>query len=130
MRRIAAMRRTEGAGEFASGQEGGRFHQREGNRGIKQRGVDQLALASPLPRYVGTHDAEGSEHPASDVRNGDPRLRWWHVGVPGRTHDAAHGLGDGVVAAAVGEGAGLTEAGDRAVDNAPVQLSHSLIVKP
>ena len=70
------------------------------------------ALAGDERRLDGDHRIEAGE----DVGKGDADLLRLAVGLAGQVHDAAHALDDEVVAGAVGVGAVLAEAGDRAVD--------------
>ena len=52
------------------------------------------------------------------------------VALAGHAHQPAHALDDVVVAGAVAVGAGLAEAGDRAVDQARVGCAQRCVVEP
>src|SRR3546814_2872009 len=64
---------------------------------------------------------------SSDVCSSDLRLA---VRLAGQAHDAAHALGEVVVAGARRVGSRLAEAGDRAVDEAGMALLQVVVAEP
>src|SRR5690606_37256546 len=86
-----------------------------------------LPLTRLLPVQQGGQDGVRGPHAGADVGDGHagPHRR----GVLGarHAHDAAHGLGDGVVAGLVPVGTVLAEARDGAVDDAGIDLPQLLV---
>ena len=99
-------------------------------RGGQQAHVEVLALPraeSMGQRGVG--DAEGEER-RGDVGDGAADLRGRVPGHSGQRHDAAHALGDRVVACPARVWPGLAEARHRDVDRRRVHGAHGGIAEP
>ena len=95
---------------------------------VEQRHVDGLALAGGVAVAQRGEDGDRGVHAGEQVGHGDADLLRPAAGRvvgdlarPGHAHQAAHALHGVVVAGAVAVGAGLAEAGDRAVDEARVE---------
>src|SRR5947207_5861532 len=103
----------------------------EGDDRVEQGEVDVLPDAGALAVRDGRRDGEARVHPGEDVGNGDADLlrtaSRFAVALAGDAHQASHSLEDKVVAGAVRAGAGLAEAGDRAVDDARIDSPQVLV---
>ena len=64
------------------------------------------------------------------IGDGDAGLLWLAAGLAGDRHHAGHGLDDEVVAGAGRVRSVLAEAGDRAIDEARIDLLQAAIVEP
>src|SRR3546814_1635070 len=87
-----------------------------GDLGVEQAEVDVLAEAGHATVVQRRQDRGHRVHAAHDVGDSDADLHRLALRLAGQAHDAAHALGQVVVAGARRIGAGLAEAGDRAVD--------------
>src|SRR5690606_15621493 len=75
-------------------------------------------------------DADDRVETGHDVGVGHADLGRWAVGQTREVHDSTHALDDEVVAGTRSVWAVLTEAGDRAVDEARILLLQALVVEP
>src|SRR5262249_27306370 len=95
--------------------------------------VDVLADAAHAGMGNRRGDGEARVHAGDDVGDRDadllrPAAREL-VALAGDAHEATHALEDEVVAGALGEGAVLPEAGDRAVDDERIELSDLIVTE-
>ncbi len=97
--------------------------------GVEERHVDVLAGAGALAGDDRRLDGDHGVEPGEDVGEGDAALLRLAVRRAGQVHDAAHALDDEVVAGAVGVGAVLAEAADRAVDQPRILGAQGLVVE-
>ena len=98
--------------------------------GRQQAHVELLALTGAEPMGERrARDAEGEEG-GSEVSDGATDLRRRVSRHPGERHDAAHPLGDRVVARPPGVRAGLTEARHRDVDDRRIHAAHRDVAEP
>src|SRR5262249_22958498 len=93
--------------------------------------VDVLADAAHAGMGNRRGDGEARVHAGDDVGDRDadllrPAAREL-VALAGDAHEATHALEDEIVAGALGEGAVLPEAGDRAVDDERVELPDLIV---
>ena len=95
---------------------------------LDQRGVNPLALLGALAVIEREDDRLGEQQARGQVgdRNADPHRP--AAGLAGDRHQPAHALGDLVDSGPRRIGAGLAEAGDRAVDDLGIDLLHRLVV--
>ena len=104
-----------------------------GHLGVKQGEVDMLTAPGALAAGERGEDRGRRVHAGHQVGSGDAHLlrpaAGQVVALPGDAHDAAHGLGDQVVAGAVRIGPRLAEAGDRAIDQARIDFAERGIVE-
>ena len=76
---------------------------------------------------VGAEYAVCSEHSGVQVRHRHADLDGWRVGHAGDAHQAAHTLGDEVVAGSFGVRTGAAESRDRAVNEGRIGCRHLLV---
>src|SRR5271156_5603428 len=102
-----------------------RFPNRQTDGGIQKRNVDLLTFAGPERMNVSGQDSLCAIHPRRKIGDGNPNLRWRAVGISGNADEPARGLGDKVETTPFTIISGLTEAGNRTVDQLrikPVQV--------
>ncbi|CUI69575.1 Uncharacterised protein [Achromobacter xylosoxidans] len=107
---------------------GARVHQ-PGDLAVQQRNVDLLPFSGRVAMAQRRQDADRRVHARHDVGDADAHLHRRAVGLAGQAHDAAHALDQEVIACAPGVGAGLAEAGDRAIHQAGIALAQAGIVQ-
>ena len=88
-----------------------------------------LALAAGLAFVEGGEDAYGGGEAGENVYPGGADLGGASVRLSGDAHDAGHALEGGVVAGFLGSRAGLSEAGDRGVDDSGVDGGQGFVVE-
>ena len=98
--------------------------------GVEQCHVDVGAAAGAVPAVERSEDRHRAVHAREQIGHGDARLLRFAIGFAGHRHHAAHGLGDEIVACAVGVRPGLSEPCDRTGDQARVQCGKRGMVKP
>ena len=96
---------------------------------IEQRHVDMLALAGRLGMAERGLDGDDRIEAGENVGEGDADLLRLAVGRAGDRHQPGHALDDEVVAGARCVRPVLAEAGDRAIDEARVDLAQALVVE-
>ena len=105
--RILTMARALPGEFFVVGQPLGRGPRAEADRGLQERAFDEAALAGALPLVEGRQDALHRPHLGAEIANRKADRGRRPIGLAGRMHDPAHGLGDQVKAAAqLARGAG------------------------
>ena len=97
---------------------------------IEHPDVDLLTLAGPLPMTQRREHADAAVKPGEKICDRYPDLLRRAIRFPGQAHDAAHRLHEAIVARTWGIRAGLTEAGNRAVDQARKSFPKLLIAEP
>ena len=95
---------------------------------LQQRARDPLALARLLALEQGDQDADGAMKAGAHVGHGDAGPHRAATRHAGDVHQPAHALGDLVEARALGIGAVLAEARDRAQHDARIHLLQALVV--
>ena len=121
--RIERMGRAERARRLTRSEGEGRLPVGHDDAGLEQGGVDPLAATARVPLIEGRQHADGTEQAGDDVGHGRAALQRRPVGaLAGDAHEAAHGLGHQVEAAAIAPRAGEAVAGDRAIDQAWIAL--------
>ncbi|MCY1555112.1 hypothetical protein D9M68_917440 [compost metagenome] len=75
-------------------------------------------------------DGRAGVYACQQVRDRDPRFHRFAGGVAGDAHQAAHALENEVIPGQGRVGAVLAEAGDRAVDQARIDLPQAVVVQP
>ena len=103
-------------------------HDRGGN--VEQGHVDMLAAPGRGALMQGGQNGGGGIDAGENVGHGDADLLRLAVRLSGDAHQAGHALDDEVIAGAMRIGAGLAEAGDRAIDQARVERGERGIVQP
>src|SRR3546814_12914758 len=109
-------------GDLAGGQVVEALVGEPGDLGVEQAEVDALAEAGHAAIVQRRQDRAYRVHAAHDVGDADADLHRLAVRLAGQAPDAAHALGEVVVAGARRVGSRLAEAGDRAVDDAGLAL--------
>ena len=94
--------------------------------GIDQRRVDVAAASGLLAPRQRRQDADDRIDAGENVGHRHAGARRLAVGGAGEVHEAGHALRHEIVAGARRVGAGLAEAGDRAIDQARVVLARGL----
>ena len=128
VRGVEAVGRAEPARDLSRIPVLGRLPRRERQPRLEERGVHELPAPRHAPRPERAEDAEDAEEARAQVGDRHAHLHRWAVGTARRAHDAAHALGNEVVAAAVRVGPGLPEARDRTVDEPRIDLPQRLVV--
>src|SRR5437667_273487 len=95
---------------------------------LEQRGVHPLAAAGALALEQRDEDAVREEHARGEIGHGNADAHRALARQAGDRHEAAHALGDLVVARAIAVRARLAEARDAAVHEARVDLAQRLVV--
>ena len=95
---------------------------------LQQRGLHPLAFAGNLALEQRGQDAHGAEQPRGEVGDGNADPHRAFAGRAGDRHQPAHALRDLIEAGTLVIGAVLAEAGNRAIDDARIDLAHALIV--
>src|SRR3989454_178043 len=95
---------------------------------LEQRGVHPLAAAGALALEQRDEDAVREEHARGEIGHGNADAHRALARPAGDRHEAAHALGDLVVARAIAVRARLAEARDAAVHEARVDLAQRLVV--
>ncbi|MGY4460118.1 hypothetical protein ACVWYI_004078 [Bradyrhizobium sp. LB13.1] len=117
IRRVERMRRAHRARRGARGQRNGRLPIGLHQRGLIERGLDPLPFAGLEAVRIRREDSHAREQSSGDVGQRRTALHGRTVGTfAGKAHDAAHGLGDQIEAAAVLVRTGTAEARQRAID--------------
>src|SRR5262249_2461243 len=96
---------------------------------VEQRRVDEAAAFGLLALGKPGEDADDGIDPGKNVGDRHAGAGRLAIGRPGYIHDAAHALRHQVVAGARRIRSGLTEAGDRAIDEPRVHLGEALVVE-
>ena len=112
---------AEPAGRLAGDEIVHRLVGEHGDLGVEQGHVDMAAGPGRLAAAQGREDRVGGVEAGEDVGEGDAGLLRLAVRIAGQVHDPAHALDDEVIAGACGIGAGLAEAGDRAIDEPRIE---------
>ena len=113
-RRRERMLVARGPGAPAALEVHARAPRQHADRGLEQRGVDELAAPGPLAREQRELDAVRREDPREQIRDRDPDARRAALVGAGEAHQAAHGLRDRVEAGAARVRAVGAEARDAA----------------
>jgi len=112
----------------AFGEVRGRLPDEPGQAALGQADVDVLPLAGLELVHIGGQDGVGRRDARAHVVDRDPRLQGTPVGFAGHAHDAAQPLGHQIETAVARVGTGLAEPGDRAIDQAGVDLAERVVV--
>src|SRR5690606_19761631 len=96
---------------------------------IEERHIDVLAFASRLSVAKRSLDGDNRIEAGKDIGDRDADLLRFAPRLAGNRHEAADALDDKIVARARCVGTILTEAGDRAVDEARVDGLQALIIE-
>ncbi len=91
---------------------------KHGDLGVEERAVDILPLPGPLRMAQGREHGGRRIDASEQVAQGDADLGGLAIGLAGNAHEPAHALGHEIVAAALRIGAELSEARDRAINEA------------
>ena len=118
------------AGRLAGGEIVHRLVRQDGHPAIEKRKVDMLAPARPCPLCKSRLDPDHAIQPGEDVYPGDAHLLRLALGLAGQVHDPAHPLDQEVVARKGGHRAGLPETRHRGIDQARIDRSNALVIKP
>ncbi|MNX59112.1 hypothetical protein D3C86_899690 [compost metagenome] len=101
---------------------------------VQQGDVQMLAQAAAVALLQGRQHRDGGIHAGDDIGDRHARLLRPAAGqviaFAGDAHQAAHALDHEVVAGALRERAVLAEAGDRAIDQARVDVLQALVIQP
>ena len=95
---------------------------------LDQRGMDPLALAGALAIVQRQHDGLRQQQSGREVGDRNADAHRAAAGLAGDRHQPAHALGDLVDTGARGIRSALAEAGDRAVDDARIDLGHGVVI--
>src|SRR5439155_5282178 len=95
---------------------------------LEELRVHELTSPRRPPRAERAQNAEDPEEPGAEVGDRHADLDRGSVGAAGGAHDAAHALGDEVVAAAARVRPRLAEARDGAVDEPRVDQAERVVV--
>ncbi len=120
---------------FTSGALAGFEVERDGIRQHPDRRGEEIHVeVLPAAGARAMHE-RGLDHPEGEIRRGEvgdrpAGARGRIAGLAGERHDAAHALGDEVIAWAPGEWTVLAEAGHGGVDDARIRRAHRRVAEP
>ena len=97
---------------------------------VEHSDVDELPAIRALARKKSEHDPVRREDARNDVGDGDAEAVGWAIRGARDAHQPPFGLHDGVVSGQVAPGPGLSEAGDRTVDESRVVGGDPLVPDP
>ena len=100
-----------------------------GCHGIHQGHIHLLAQAGLLLVHQSGQNAHRHVQGAQHVAQGGSGAGSGTAGPAAGAHEAAHGLADDIIAGTLAQGAGVAEAGNRAVDDAGVDLFQNIIAQ-
>jgi len=96
---------------------------------IEQAEIHMLAHTRPRAFRQRRLNADDAVKPGKDIGKGHADLLRLARRIAGQVHDAAHPLDQEIVSGAMGIGAVLSKAGDRAIDKARVDLFDAVIIE-
>ena len=96
---------------------------------VDEGGVDQAATAGALALRKGRQNTHRRIDACEDIGDGNAGTLRFAVGGAGQIHNSAHPLGHQIVTGTRGVGPGLTEPGNRTVDQPWVILSQARIAE-